>query len=73
MPIGGHMDFRWKNVTWYVEEGDTVDVLIHDVWRKATVIALLSTQFTADLGCGRRTFRFFHDIGDSWRPREHTI
>lgn len=40
-------------------------------WKKATIQDILAAQFTAvvnDVAGDPLTFRFFTDVGDSWRP-----
>lgn len=38
-----------------------------DTYQLATVVDILSTQFTAELADGHVVYRFYRDIGRSWR------
>ncbi len=40
------------------------------IWMKATVVDVLSTQFTAvvEVDGEPLTYRFYSDVGETWRP-----
>jgi hypothetical protein len=69
------MKIRYKKKNHYLHPGITVLidwVMGHNVpvWVTATIVDTLSTQFTAlvNVDGAPLTFRFYSDVGDTWRP-----
>lgn len=58
---------RYKGRKHYLRPGMVILIGEGQMWRDATIIDTLSSQFTVDFR-DRVEFLFYRDVGDTWRP-----